>query len=208
MDVSEGFTPLGSVPRVVFSAAMVLWLSVAGWTGGKVEVEEEIESFPARTRELATSQEREEWIWLARAVYSETKRPDEQELVAWVIRNRVETAYRGRDSYKRVILDPYQFSAFNPGSRKRRFYSALDTTTTREEWRQAMEIAKNVILADSTERPFPIDTRHFYSERSMPGYVNPDSGAVAPQWATQGTPVSLVSHRIDAKRFRFYRAVM
>ncbi len=33
-----------------------------------------------------------ETLWLARCIYSETKRPEEQELVAWVVRNRVEIA--------------------------------------------------------------------------------------------------------------------
>ncbi|WP_240332831.1 hypothetical protein [Salinibacter ruber] len=41
-------------------------------------------------------------LWLARAIYSETKLPHEQELVAWVVRNRVETAYRGRRTYRAV----------------------------------------------------------------------------------------------------------
>ncbi len=208
MEISGGSSRARFAARGVFSAAMVLWLALAGWSGASRSTEEIIESLPARTRELVTDQEREEWMWLARAVYSETKRPDEQELVAWVIRNRVDTAYRGRDSYKRVVLDPYQFSAFNPGSQKRRYYSALDTTHTKEAWREALDVARRVMLADSTARPFPVDTRHFYSERSMPGYANPDSGAVAPHWATQGQPVSLASHRIDARRFRFYRSVM
>ncbi len=57
-------------------------------------------------------------LWLARAIYSETKLPHEQELVAWVVRNRVETAYRGRRTYRAVVLDPYQFSAFQPRRRE------------------------------------------------------------------------------------------
>ena len=58
----------------------------------------------------------EDVLWLARCIYSETKRAPEQELVAWVIRNRVETGYRGQRSYEGAVLDPYQFSAFNPGT--------------------------------------------------------------------------------------------
>ena len=49
-------------------------------------------------------------LWLARAIYSETKLPHEQELVAWVVRNRVETAYRGRRSYRAVVLDPGRYA--------------------------------------------------------------------------------------------------
>ena len=64
-------------------------------------------------------------LWLARCIYSETKKAHEQELVAWVIRNRVETGYRGESTYEGTVLDPYQFSAFNPGSSKRRLYATL-----------------------------------------------------------------------------------
>ena len=47
-----------------------------------------------------------ETLWLARCIYSETKRPAEQELVAWVLRNRVETGYRGQTTYESTVLDP------------------------------------------------------------------------------------------------------
>ena len=152
--------------------------------------------------------EAEETSWLARAIYSESKREEEQRLVAWVIRNRVETAYRGRDTYKRVVLDPYQFSAFNPGSRSRRYYSGLAETDSIPGWQQALTIADEVIKADFSERPFPIETRHFYSERSMPGVLNPDSGAVAPHWISDGSQQFVHHVSIDGKRFRFYRGVM
>ena len=71
-----------------------------------------------------------ETLWLARCVYSETNRPEEMELVAWTIRNRVETRYRGQSTYRGTVLDPFQFSAFNPGSSKRRHYLNLDPTSS------------------------------------------------------------------------------
>lgn len=136
-------------------------------------------------------------LWLARCIYSETKRDYEQELVAWVVRNRVETGYRGRTTYEGVVLDPYQFSAFNPGSSKRRLFTTLTPESNSASFLQALEVAHEVYYAPSTERPFPKTTRHFYSERSM-------RGRRAPVWAEGEQPVAPVKHRVDPKRFRFY----
>lgn len=124
----------------------------------------------------------EDVLWLARCIYSETKRPEEQELVAWVIRNRVETGYRGETTYEGVVLDPYQFSAFNAGSRMRRHYTSLTPASSAAGWERALEIAFNVFHAPAAERPFAQTTRHFYSEQSMVGRRQP-------AWANGKTPV-------------------
>ncbi len=140
-------------------------------------------------------------LWLARAIYSETKKPHEQELVAWVIRNRVETGYRGNTTYEGVVLDPYQFSAFNPGSSKRQFYSSLSPDTQLPGWQQAISIAHYVRHADPAYRPFSIKTRHFFSERSM-------TGRQIPVWVDQRSPVSPGwNYTIDPRRFRFYEKI-
>lgn len=142
-----------------------------------------------------------ETLWLARAIYSETKQIHEQELVAWVIRNRVETGYRDKHTYEGVVLDPYQFSAFNPGSPKRAFYTSLTPTDSLPGWQRALRIAHYVRHADDSKRPFSIKTRHFYSERSMMGRPHPywanDQQRVTPIW----------SYRVDQRRFRFYEAI-
>ena len=142
----------------------------------------------------------EERLWLARGIFSESKRPEEQKLVAWVVRNRVETGYRGKDRYKDVVLDPYQFSAFNPHSRKRAFYSRLDTSDTIVGWRTALRIAEEVMNAPESSRPFPVETRHFFSERSMPGHITP-------YWAEGQRPVGLNNLQVDPRRFRFYKDI-
>lgn len=140
-------------------------------------------------------------LWLARAIYSETKQAHEQELVAWVIRNRVQTEYRGSSTYREVVLDPYQFSAFNPGSARRSFFKQLTPESQFSGWQQALWIAHYVRRADSVYRPFPLRTRHFYSERSMKGRQSPywadRSRFVAPGW----------SYVLDERRFRFYEQV-
>lgn len=140
-----------------------------------------------------------ETLWLARCIFSETKQPREQELVAWVVRNRVETAYRGKRSYRDVILDPFQFSAFNPNNRMRSFYAGLGPESKVPGWRTAMTIAYGVRSADPvSHRPFPIKTRHFYSELSMVGQAHPE-------WAAGLNPVlPQRDYPIDARRFRFY----
>ena len=136
-------------------------------------------------------------LWLARGAYSETKQPHEQELVAWVLRNRVETGYRGERTYEGVVLDPYQFSAFNPGSSKRRLYTSLTADSDSRGWQRALEIAHTVYHSSPVHRPFPQTTRHFYSERSM-------VGRKAPGWAEGEQPVRPVGFRVDPRRFRFY----
>jgi len=144
---------------------------------------------------------KESTLWLARAIYSETKLPHEQELVAWVVRNRVETGYRGETTYKEVILDPYQFSAFNPGASRRSFYLSLTADVQLPAWQQALWIAHYVRNADPAYRPFPIETRHFYSERSMKGRQHPywanRQQFVQPGW----------NYQVDERRFRFYEEI-
>lgn len=148
---------------------------------------------------FASEEEKEEVLWLARCIYSETKQAAEQELVAWVVRNRVETGYRGATSYREAVLDPWQFSAFNADSPKRRYYASLDETSKARGWQTAVFIAYDVMQAPAYERPFSKKTRHFFSERSMKGRTTPD-------WAVGQRPVSL-DRKIDPRRFRFYANV-
>lgn len=142
--------------------------------------------------------EPEQVLWLARVIYSETKRPHEQELVAWVVRNRVETSYRGGESYREVALDPYQFSAFNPGSSKRSYYSSLNRQSKAPGFQRALSIAERVAMAPPSERPFSEMTRHFFSRRSM-------VGGSTPNWAVNQKPVQLAN--VEPERFRFYANV-
>ncbi len=144
----------------------------------------------------------ESTLWLARAIYSETKLLHEQELVAWVIRNRVETQYRGKSTYQEVVLDPYQFSAFNPGSSKRSLLTRLQPDTPLPKWQEALWVAYYVRHADPIYRPFPIQTRHFYSERSM-------DGRRLPYWAdgSRFVPSEERRYLLDEQRFRFYKQI-
>lgn len=141
----------------------------------------------------------DEVLWLARGVYSESDRADEQELVAWVIRNRVETGFRG-ESYREVILEPRQFSAFNTPSERRNYILGLDQQDVVPSWMSALDVALEVHGSRASDRPFPIDTRHFYSPVSMVGRSRPN-------WASAGTELSSVELGVDPNRFRFFSGI-
>lgn len=143
-----------------------------------------------------------ETLWLARCIYSETKRPAEQELVAWVIRNRVETGYRGETTYEGVVLDPYQFSAFIRGTSTYARYTALTPETDNAGFQKALAIAHFVRHAPESMRPFDGETRHFYSEQSM-------VGGRTPAWAVGKVAVAPArDFTLEAKRFRFYTGLV
>ncbi len=143
--------------------------------------------------------EMDEVLWLARCLYSEADRANEQRLVAWVVRNRVETGFRGRN-YRDVVLEKKQFSAFNEPSARRTEILGFNQNTVSAPWRQALGIALDVYKAPASERPFSIETRHFYSPVSMPG-------GAAPVWAEGDAPVDVAGFGIDPQRFRFFNGV-
>lgn len=140
-----------------------------------------------------------EVVWLARCSYSESNRPHEQRLVAWVVRNRVETEFRGR-TYREVVLTPRQFSAFNEPSPRRRKLLNLTLDSQSPGWSKALDIAYRVYTAPAEERPFSITTRHFYSPVSR-------SSPAPPPWAKNETPVSSSSLGVLPHRFKFYEGI-
>jgi hypothetical protein len=174
----------------MLSYAFVSAPAVAAVEGEEEEVQEEVVIHPVD----------EETMWLARVIYSETKRPYEQELVAWTVRNRVETGYRSKGSYRSAVLSPWQYSAFNPGP-KRQHYSSLTRSSADAGWQTAVNIAHEVRNAPAELNPFSTTTRHFYSERSMVGRKHP-------AWAVGKQPIApSTGVQIDPKRFRFFENI-
>jgi spore germination cell wall hydrolase CwlJ-like protein len=114
-----------------------------------------------------------EILWLARAIYSETKNESEMRLVGWVIRNRVENMYWGATTYKEVVTQPKQFSGLNPADKQYVQNTSLTLSDTYEVWQKAIRIATEVFYADGSNRPFDRSVQHFYS----PTVVQ------APHWA-------------------------
>lgn len=156
------------------------------------------DALASRLRRLSAL-ELDEVVWLARCIYSESDRAHEQELVAWVVRNRVETQYRGT-TYREVVLENRQFSAFNNPTQRRKQILSLDHNSTFRPWRQALNIALNVYFAPSARRPFAQTVRHFYSPISM-------SGGRAPHWADRDKALSSARLGVDWRRFIFFNDV-
>lgn len=141
-------------------------------------------------------------LWLARAVYSETDRPDEMRLVAWVVRNRVEKEYRGRETYREIVLDPKQFSAFNEDNPLREYYMTkpVRDASHNSRWEAALEIADEVRRRSPLFRPFSSKTLYFYSEVSMPPH------SPHPDWRHDFDLVSTAATRaVEPRRFRFFK---
>ncbi len=143
-----------------------------------------------------------ETMWLARAMFSESKRADEQELIGWTVRNRIESNFRGCTTYEQCVLDPFQYSAFLPNQSKLHFYINLTETSTVAGWQKTVALAFYIRHADSGLRPFGRKVRHFYSEQSM---VDPD---MPPAWVEDFEPVvPRRAFQLDERRFRFYDGV-
>ncbi len=166
-----------------------------------VSDKEEIQLRPYQLPLIPAASIDSETLWLARCIYSETNRPEEQELIAWVVRNRVESGYRGKQTYRRVVLDPYQFSAFNADSPKYSYYRSLMPSHKQDGWQRALTIAYYVKHARPHYRPFSAETLHFYSEQSMVGRKKP-------AWAYGSNPIQTPErYALDERRFRFYEGI-
>ena len=126
---------------------------------------DDFESLRARL-EAMPPMEMDEVLWLARCIYSESNLANEQEHIAWVVRNRVDTEYRG-STYREVVLEPLQFSLFNAHSPRRNYILGLNQNSKSAPWQKALNIALKIYEADPNDRPFSLNTRHFYSPVSM-----------------------------------------
>lgn len=143
---------------------------------------------------------REEILWLARIIYSETKVEEEMILIAWVARNRKDTGYRGDLTYETVAKSRYQFSGLN--SFDPEYYTNINLgykDTSNKSWVMALDIAEKIYYANNTDRPFPQTVRHFYSPKSV---VN------TPSWAdTKQLYYSVPGKSGEPMRFAFYNKV-
>lgn len=140
-----------------------------------------------------------EILWFARTIFSETKRVEEMRLVGWVIRNRVDTQYRGDGSYEAVVKSKHQFSGLSPHNKHYEFISNLSYGDPYPAWQNALAIAREIYHAPASARPFPAHVRHFYS---------PISVNRTPAWTTDGTVHTVIADSADdPARFAFYAGV-
>ncbi|MEM8485731.1 MAG: cell wall hydrolase [Bacteroidota bacterium] len=161
-------------------------------------VTDDFEALRARL-EAMPPMEMDEILWLARCIYSESNKANEQEHIAWVVRNRVNTQYRG-ENYREVILEPLQFSLFNTNSTRRNYILGLNQNSNSKPWVSALNIALKIYQASPEDRPFSKKTRHFYSPVSM-------KNSKTPAWAKNATPLNSESFDIDPERFLFFEEI-
>lgn len=140
--------------------------------------------------------EKEEILWLARVIFSETKDVDEMEKIAWVVRNRVEDGRWGY-SYKEVVLSPSQFSGLNSWDLQYHINVNLDYDTKNLIWKKALVIAEEVYGANNNDRVLSISVKHFYS----PHVVK------TPSWAENEKPVLITYNNVGKQTFKFYAGV-
>jgi len=119
--------------------------------------------------------EKREILWATRTIISETKNVSEMLLIANVIRNRVDLGYRGKETAKQVVLDPYQFSAFNPGrSRRWRYINMTDQHVDDELWQNAWDAARFAMTAPREVLPF--------ANPCINHFVHPGGLVSTPNW--------------------------
>jgi hypothetical protein len=145
---------------------------------------------------IKDSSEKEEILWLARVIFSETKDVDEMEQIAWVVRNRVEDGRWGY-SYKEVALSPSQFSGLNSWDAQYHININLDHDTNNSIWQKALVIAEEVYNANCSDRILCSSVKHFYS----PDVVK------TPSWAKNKKPVLITYNNVGRQTFKFYAGV-
>ncbi|MDQ5927977.1 MAG: hypothetical protein QG633_415 [Patescibacteria group bacterium] len=145
---------------------------------------------------LGFSKVDDEILWFARTIYSETKKASEQELVAWVIRNRVESGAYGGDSYEDVVLARGQFSGMHATDKQYPTNISMSYQDSSPSWDSAVSIARSVYYADADLNPLSSDVMHFYS---------PISVMNTPSWAVGLEPAHTVADPVTSRiRFAFY----
>lgn len=119
--------------------------------------------------------DRREIVWTTRAILSETKQPEQMVLIGNVIRNRMDLSYRGKTSVKQIILDPYQFSAFNPNRSSRSRYIRLSQEHVPDSvWQAAWTAARFVMQSPRKALPF--------RDKCVTHFVHPDALLQVPRW--------------------------
>jgi hypothetical protein len=136
----------------------------------------------------------DEILWLARALYSETKDEYEMRLVGWVIRNRVEGQFLGDTTYKDVVTHKNQFSGLNNYDKQFAHNISRTYEHTHAAWQKALDIAEEVYNASNKKRPIAKNVIYFYS----PNVVR------KPAWALDKN-LALTTHGSNGlARFAFY----
>jgi spore germination cell wall hydrolase CwlJ-like protein len=143
----------------------------------------------------AVKRDSSEILWLARCLYSESRQPHEMFFVAWVVRNRVRSAYWGKTTYQTVVNEPHQFTGIGR-YRGLEYTSVLGNPAETAAWRTAVQIARRVYYAEPYENPLPRQARHF---------LTPEALDSLPRWTTEGRRVTV--YGVDPDRLRIYEGL-
>ena len=149
--------------------------------------------------------------WLALCLASETNQPHEAQYVAWAIRNRRDSKYRGAQTIVDVILDRKQFSYFNiwtSGTHPvmtrtdvfidaMRGYAGKVLTANRGVYD---DCARAILEMPTWMAPFGPDVLHYWSPVSM----KPKGSK--PAWAGTGSR-AFTPGCVDPRRFVFEAGV-
>jgi hypothetical protein len=175
---------------VFIAVVLVLFFSI--WNVNMIEAKD--------GGEMKDYAENREILWLARIIYSETKEANEQVLVAWVARNRVETAFRGANTYHEVATAKRQFSGLNSSDAQYLHNISRSYESSGESWDSALKVAEAVYHSPGFLRPLSKTVRHFYSPRST---------NIAPEWSADHKPVLVIKDYSKGKsvRFAFYDGI-
>lgn len=185
---------------LAYISAVLVGILLTGTLVGITTHKTSAYSAPSTLTVTDSPEDRENILWLARAIYSETKVPWEMGLIAWVVRNRVETNYKG-STYKEVVLSKSQFSGLNSLDENYEHNISRSYQSPGEEWQNALIIAKAIYYADDKLRPVPQTVRHFYSPRSM-------KNGRTPGWAVGEAPIHTITDaRENSIRFAFYDGI-
>jgi hypothetical protein len=149
----------------------------------------------SRTEGLSGA-ERREVLWATRTIISETKNASEMIFIGNVIRNRVDLNYRGRKTVRQVILDPYQFSAFNPNRNSRRKYINMTEKHVSDSlWAKAWKAARFTMTAPREVLPLSNPCiNHFAHQKRV---------VDKPDWMFQMEQISLGD--IESPRLSIYK---
>jgi len=140
--------------------------------------------------------ERREVLWATRTIISETKDPSEMVFIGNVIRNRVDLGYRGHKTVRQVILDPYQFSAFNPNRNSRwKYINMTENHVSDSLWREAWAAARFTMTAPREVLPLSNPCINHFAHQNR--VVN------KPSWMFRMEQVNL--GEIESSRLTLYK---
>lgn len=128
-----------------------------------------------------------EIMFLAKTIYGESRGEGEESWykVGWTIKNRVEKEWRGKTSFKEVVLDSYQFSCWNEGDPNR----TVIENPSGKTWSKIFDVAIEIYYSDSRENTFQ-NIYHYH-----------DTSIVEPYW---GDGLTMVTFE-ESPKFVFYK---